>query len=64
MSHEIMEETHPNKKFASKESVPWLVQVILLVLVKQQRPLITRNPAVAIGKLLAHAKKNSVSHVE
>ena len=64
MSHEIMDETHRNKKFASKEAIPWLIRVILLVLVEQQRPLITRNPYFAIDKLLAHAKTNSVSHVE
>ena len=64
MSHEIMDETHRNKKFASKEAIPWLIRVILLVLVEQQRPLITRNPDVAIGKLLAHTKTNLVSHVD
>lgn len=64
MGHEIMNETHRNKEFASKEAIPWLVRVILLVLVEQQRPLITRNPDVAIGKLLAHAKTNSLSHIE
>lgn len=64
MSHEIMNETHRNKKFASKEAIPWLVRVIPLVLVEQQWPLITRNPDVAIGKLLAQAKTDSVSHIE
>jgi hypothetical protein len=64
MSHEIMDETHRNKKFASEEAIPWLIRVILLVLIEQQRPLITRNPNVAIGKLLAHAKTNLVSHVD
>ena len=64
MSHEITNETRPNKKFASKEAIPWLVRVILLALVEQQRPLITRNPDFAIDKLLAHTKTNSVSHVE
>jgi hypothetical protein len=64
MSSEIINETHPNKKFASKEAIPRLVRVVLLVIVEQQRPLITRNRNVAIGKLLAHAKTNSVSHIE
>jgi hypothetical protein len=64
MSHEIKYETHRNKKFASKEAIPWLIRVILLVVIEQQRPLITRNPDLAIGKLLAHAKTNLVSHVD
>jgi hypothetical protein len=64
MSYEIMNKTHPNKKFASKEAIPWFVRVIFLVLVEQQRPLVTRNNDVAICKLLAHPKTNSVSHVQ
>jgi hypothetical protein len=64
MSHDIMNETHRNKKFASKEAIPWVVRVVPLVLVEQERPLITRNLDLTISKLLAHTTTNSVCHVK
>ena len=35
LNHEIVNETHQNKKFASKEAIQWLIWVILLVFIEQ-----------------------------
>ena len=52
-----MNETRQNKKFASKEAIPWLIQVILLVLIEQQQPLITQNPISPLASFLHMLKQ-------
>jgi hypothetical protein len=48
--------TYPNQKMVSKEAVPRVLQIILLVLVQQQWPLIIPDSQFATSKPLLDAK--------
>jgi hypothetical protein len=48
--------THPNQKTVSEEAVPRVLQIILLVLVQQQWPLITGDSQFTTSKPLPDAE--------
>ena len=54
-----MSSTHPNQKTVSKEAIPRVLWIILLVLVQQKWPLITTDNQFTTSKLLPNAESTS-----